>query len=404
MTSFNVAHLSFAVQEATMGVPELLRNYEALADTVLLPRRQRRRGLHQLAAGGDAAAAEVESISEGPRALRPLAQKQGQKRSGVSRQVKGAAVRAAKPSQASVPVVEAPLGPSAPSPAEPRSCGPGDSGGGGVESYLKALQEGSHVFPAWMVRYWGSHAKVAQLLRGSKVLRRRILGIDLVLFMAAEDALTEANVVQELQADAYDFQGHRCQGPSCVMVDIGGHIGAAAILFAKLNRGSRVYAFEPSRTTRFYFRWNMEMNCIRESGSLLKLAARALSRVGGATILLNYNGQDTPGTSAFVKPQGRGALARSEQARTITLSEALRAYAISSVSVLKLDCEGCEYDTVPSWSRALLARIAFCAGEVHPWIAPRFRRSVVAEVHSVMCSRRWKISHLKCPSVRQGPL
>ncbi|MCW1302596.1 MAG: FkbM family methyltransferase [Candidatus Rehaiarchaeum fermentans] len=53
--------------------------------------------------------------------------------------------------------------------------------------------------------------------------------------------------------------------------------------------------------------------------------------------------------------------------KTISLQKIVNDFKISSISLLKLDCEGCEYDTLPYLSDELYNKIESIVLEYHDW-------------------------------------
>jgi hypothetical protein len=66
-----------------------------------------------------------------------------------------------------------------------------------------------------------------------------------------------------------------------------------------------------------------------------------------------------------------GGTARDE-VRVMTINELFARFAVERCAVLKMDCEGAEYDIIPSLSTEILSRISRIAIEFHPSTSSHF--------------------------------
>ena len=123
-----------------------------------------------------------------------------------------------------------------------------------------------------------------------------------------------------------------------VVLDIGANIGDSAIYF--INSGaSKVIAVEADPFTFDLLERNVELNglanmiipfnaAVSEKSGILKIPYRRSSTIG-------------TGANSFRYPEGSAGV----EVMKITLESLIEKYQINS-GVLKIDCEGCEYDAV----------------------------------------------------------
>jgi len=123
-----------------------------------------------------------------------------------------------------------------------------------------------------------------------------------------------------------------------VVVDIGAYIGDTSIYFA-LRGAKKVIAVEPHPVAYRELLENIRLNNLE---SVVIPINAALSTKPGVICIEDVGVEET--ARAYHKQHGQGPCALTVQA--ITLSEILSKYADSDDVVLKMDCEGCEYDVI----------------------------------------------------------
>lgn len=135
-------------------------------------------------------------------------------------------------------------------------------------------------------------------------------------------------------------------GENWVVVDIGAGIGDFSILAASRHPGNRVIAFEPFRASYELLLENIQENQLAN----IETYPIAISAKSGVTYLSNtgeplqiQSGEYQEGSSSM-------------QADCLSLVDALNKFDIGACDLLKLDCEGSEYDIIldspdDTWSR-----------------------------------------------------
>jgi len=155
-------------------------------------------------------------------------------------------------------------------------------------------------------------------------------------------------------------------GPLQVL-DVGAHVGAFATHLALARRDVRVECYEPSPDTARYLRCNVERNALSDRVRVHELAMAG--EVGTALLDDNSGGsvhnglvqQDHRLVDGADAPGRRGTI----EVKTSTFEQAL-AEAPTPFDVVKMDCEGGEYDLVYASSPASWAPVRRVVMEYHP--------------------------------------
>lgn len=133
------------------------------------------------------------------------------------------------------------------------------------------------------------------------------------------------------------------------VIDIGGHVGTFSVQLARLHKDARITAFEPSATTADYLRRNVEQNGVADRVTVVQSAVA--STTGHA--IFDDNGAGS-GLNGLLAGRTDGATGVSTEVETIAFDEVVAALG-APVDLVKIDCEGGEYDLVlgsapESWS------------------------------------------------------
>jgi FkbM family methyltransferase len=149
------------------------------------------------------------------------------------------------------------------------------------------------------------------------------------------------------------------------VLDIGGHIGTFSCRLTHLHRQASVMAFEPSATTASYLRRNVAQNGVADR---VQVFEAALSSTSGTAIFVD-NGAGS-GMNGLRSADHRAGGADTE-VRTVSFDDAV-AGAPAPVDLVKIDCEGGEYDLVlgskpESWASVQRVVIEFHPVGGHSW-------------------------------------
>lgn len=141
--------------------------------------------------------------------------------------------------------------------------------------------------------------------------------------------------------DVYRFEwflGPLLRRPITV-IDVGGHVGTFTCRLTQLHKDATVTAFEPSATTADYLRRNVENNGVAGRVTVVQAALAADS----GTAVFDDNGAGS-GLNGLMSARGTGTGVATE-VEAVSFADAVKR-AGDQVDVIKIDCEGGEYDLV----------------------------------------------------------
>lgn len=139
------------------------------------------------------------------------------------------------------------------------------------------------------------------------------------------------------------------------IVDVGANIGLASIWFAMEAPAAHIISVEPGAEAEHRLRENVSRNSLDARVTVVR-AALGGSR-GSAEMV-----SDGLSVLSKVRPAS-GAGAR--HVKMLALKDLLDDFGMDHVDVLKLDCEGAEYDILRSGHPAVLQRVGAVVGEYH---------------------------------------
>jgi FkbM family methyltransferase len=148
------------------------------------------------------------------------------------------------------------------------------------------------------------------------------------------------------------------------VIDIGGHVGTFACRITQLHPKASVFSCEPSAATADYLRRNTEQNGVGDRVTVFQRAVAATT--GRAVFHDNGGGSGLNGLAAAGHASGPVT-----EVETMAFDD-LVAAAPAPVDVVKIDCEGGEYDLVlgsspASWESVQRVVIEFHPVDGHGW-------------------------------------
>jgi FkbM family methyltransferase len=163
----------------------------------------------------------------------------------------------------------------------------------------------------------------------------------------------DLSVIVELQGINYYKFPKRKQG---VVIDIGAHIGVFTLLASKY--AERVFAFEPCPENFKILKRNIRLNSL-SNVKAYQMAVAANKGEGDFYILK----RSTVAHSLFnlKKDETEKVI----KVRKITLKDVIDENRIDSISFLKMDCEGCEYEVLVNLPKEYFIKIDEIALESH---------------------------------------
>lgn len=142
------------------------------------------------------------------------------------------------------------------------------------------------------------------------------------------------------------------------VVDIGGHVGTFANRLAQLHPDARIRSYEPSPTTAGFLRRNVLTNGFEDRVVVIESALSATT--GFAVFSDNGAGSGLNGLESTGRTAGTPT-----QVRTVAFDEVVVS-AGRPVDLVKIDCEGGEYDLVLGSDPASWAEVQRVVIEWHP--------------------------------------
>jgi FkbM family methyltransferase len=146
-------------------------------------------------------------------------------------------------------------------------------------------------------------------------------------------------------------------GPADVVIDIGAHIGCFSIYAAHAAREGRVIAFEPAPANFALLTRNLALNALTH---VLAQPCAVSGEAGERELRLSLN----TGGHSFHSLESAAPVS-TITVSVVTLAEVVREHGFERIDLLKMDCEGEEYEILERCPRELLQRIRRLAMEVH---------------------------------------
>ncbi len=162
-------------------------------------------------------------------------------------------------------------------------------------------------------------------------------------------------ILQELLDDHYHLERIAFELDD-VVIDVGAHIGLFAVYLAKRCPFLKIYAFEPLPSSFDHCRNNLRLNRVENVALLNKAVTQ-----DGRTVTIAKNVCNTAAASAVSESMKvNGVVGPLE---SVTLDEIFESNGIAKCKLLKIDCEGMEYEVL--YSSESLSRIEHLSAEFH---------------------------------------
>ncbi len=152
----------------------------------------------------------------------------------------------------------------------------------------------------------------------------------------------------------YDVPGIRWELLESI-IDVGANVGTATIWLAARAPKARIAAVEPNPEVWQFLAQNVQVNGL---DSRVQLIQAALGAASGTAYL-------EPGRYSIETRLAGSSVRDGLVTRTVTLADLLDSAGMAKVDLLKLDCEGAEYEVLHSSNESVLRRIGAIVGEYH---------------------------------------
>ncbi len=189
----------------------------------------------------------------------------------------------------------------------------------------------------------------------------RMSGVDLRL-SDVEDSKSIVDFADELYQDIYELDKMDLK-PDDVFIDVGANIGFVSLFVAKKYPGTKIIAFEPAPDT-----FNaLEKNIAQNDAQNVVAINKAVNGDGRDLELLIMPG-DSGASNAFGTEELVDRFTKDMGATVVTvpattIDHVFKEYEIEKCKVLKLDCEGAEYEVLRTTD--ILEKIDHIVMELH---------------------------------------
>jgi FkbM family methyltransferase len=168
------------------------------------------------------------------------------------------------------------------------------------------------------------------------------------------------------------------------ILDIGGGLGDYTVYAARQASSGTVYAFEPLPESFSL----MEQNCRENGVKNVALFAEAIWSKDSEVAL----DTDTGPQVTFMSHQATEHSTSKIRARSVTLETALRSLNLNRCDLLKMDCEGAEYDILLNTSADTLKKIDRITMEYHDNLTPHSH----VELISFLINQGYHVETRRC--------
>ena len=142
------------------------------------------------------------------------------------------------------------------------------------------------------------------------------------------------------------------------VVDIGAHLGGTSILAASL--GAKVYAYEPEKENFELLKKNIKLNKLENN---IQCYQKAVGKKGIRQLFIN---SICFGSHTFFKNKEvafKNGYNKIQKVETIDLREIIKKF--QTIDLLKMNCEGAEYEIIPKIDKKLATKIKQISMELH---------------------------------------
>ena len=215
----------------------------------------------------------------------------------------------------------------------------------GFFSKLHVFLNSRKIFKNWYI-----YPKVYYKLINDKfVIFKTKTGLRIKIRVRSTDLMALTNVWMINEYDVEDFEINT----NDTVIDIGAHIGLFSLLVSQLCKTGKILSFEPVSENFDLLVSNLKLNHIK---NILPFNMAVSKNSGRLDLFLN---NDQSAHSIFSKSS------ESISVESTSLQKIFEENKISSCKLLKLDCEGAEYEIIDSLPSEYLDKIQNIVMEYH---------------------------------------
>jgi len=167
-------------------------------------------------------------------------------------------------------------------------------------------------------------------------------------------------IAEIVDYDCYQLQKFPHQfSPDAAIIDIGANIGIGSVIFSTMTRG-KVYCCEPMPANCRFIEKTKEIN----KASNMVVVPKA---VAGHTGTMKFQMEEGVSVSAHAASAGleKKGTTRTIEVESISVRDLIDMTGTAPIALIKIDCEGGEYDIMAQFDKSLSERITAFTFEVH---------------------------------------
>lgn len=182
-----------------------------------------------------------------------------------------------------------------------------------------------------------------------------------------------------------------------IVIDVGAHIGSFSLRLAKDHTNIVVYAYEPNPYNFGYYKKNIDLNNLKNT---VKVFREAITNEDGCT-KFNFGFTSTTGVVKGIEPHlikdGKKLSTFTDLSKTgvqtkcTSIKSIFDRNEIRECKLIKIDCEGSEYEIFNKIDKAILNKIMFLILEVHPTSVHK-----PSELSSLLKSNGYLLNEVSC--------
>lgn len=188
------------------------------------------------------------------------------------------------------------------------------------------------------------------LLRSQFVILTLRNGMKIKLRTKSTDLQAFVNIwiIQEYQKEGFEIEDDD------IIIDVGGHIGLFVLYSSQFCKKGKIFSFEPTKENYELLCDNVRLNSL-ENVKVFNIAISDRTKKN----LIYLNDDDQAAHSFY------GTSESFVEVETITLNDVMQTENITKCDLLKLDCEGAEYEIIDSITSDVFLKISRICLEYH---------------------------------------
>jgi FkbM family methyltransferase len=152
---------------------------------------------------------------------------------------------------------------------------------------------------------------------------------------------------------------------SSTILDIGANCGVATVILAKQNPDAMIYALEPYWPTFCLLKENVQLNNLKNVTILNMAIGGNFSEKVELFVHPHWSGGNSTCTNREAFEGYFNCAAKSISSGCTSIDRLVMEYNIQEIELLKIDCEGAEYDALYDCKTLQLGKIRNMVGEFH---------------------------------------